>query len=303
LQETPALSPRLRALYAGLGATVIWASTFIFIKIALQDLGPLSIAGMRYFGGFLILLPFMRGSVRSLGRDLWWQMAWLGISCYLVGNGAFFWSLKYLPAVTASFMVGFLSIAMLIGGAIWLKEFPRPLQIVGTLICLFGSGLFFSPGIAAGESVGYALAGIGLLGFIAFGLLGRSVARQQHVDTVILTALPLGLGGILTLVIALVVEGLPRFSLQSGLIVLWLAAVNTSLAYWLYTFALRTLTALEMNVLLNLSPLITAVLAWITIDERLSRIELVGMLVALLGIGLVQYRKDADGAMDGPIKE
>jgi drug/metabolite transporter (DMT)-like permease len=51
--------------------------------------------------------------------------------------------------------------------------------------------------------------------------------------------------------------------------VLWLAAVNTALGYILYNHALQVLTAFEMNVMLNLSPLWTALMAWFLLSERL----------------------------------
>jgi drug/metabolite transporter (DMT)-like permease len=46
-----------------------------------------------------------------------------------------------------------------------------------------------------------------------------------------------------------------------------------------------------MNVLLNVTPLITALWAWFLLAERLTWVEGAGMLVAVTGIGLVQQRR------------
>ena len=51
------------------------------------------------------------------------------------------------------------------------------------------------------------------------------------------------------------------------------------------------LTALEVNVMMNLSPLATAGLAWVMLGERLEWIQLVGMLVVIIGVALVQWHK------------
>ena len=56
----------------------------------------------------------------------------------------------------------------------------------------------------------------------------------------------------------------------------------------LYNHSLQVLTALEMNVMLNLSPLGTAALAWLLLDERLSFIQIVGMFTTIIGVVLVQ---------------
>jgi len=52
-------SGRAVAIIEALLATFIWASSFVFVKMILPDVGPLTIAGLRYFLGFLFLLPFM----------------------------------------------------------------------------------------------------------------------------------------------------------------------------------------------------------------------------------------------------
>jgi drug/metabolite transporter (DMT)-like permease len=71
---------------------------------------------------------------------------------------------------------------------------------------------------------------------------------------------------------------------------LWLALANTAVAYTLYNHSLRILTALEMNVMLNLSPLGTALLAWLLLGERVTFIQVVGMVVLIIGVVLVQQR-------------
>jgi hypothetical protein len=53
---------RLVALAEALVVNIIWATTFILIKIGLGNLGPLTLGGLRYFGGFLLLLPLMAHS-------------------------------------------------------------------------------------------------------------------------------------------------------------------------------------------------------------------------------------------------
>jgi drug/metabolite transporter (DMT)-like permease len=166
------------------------------------------------------------------------------------------------------------------------------LQTTGLVVALAGSAIFFSPGLATGEPLAIAIVAAGLIGFAFFGILGREVARDGHVDTLPLTAFPLAFGGGLLLLVALPVEGLPKFSWELGGIILWLALVNTAIAYILYNHSLQLLTALEMNVLNNLAPLVTAMLAWIFLGEVLQPIQLGGILVVIVGVVLVQWRKN-----------
>lgn len=284
--------PRPLAISEAILATAIWASSFVIVKIALPHMGPLTIAALRYFLAFLLLLPFTatrnKKVIHSISSHLWIRLFIIGISAYAIGNGALFWGLKYLPATTVSFLMSISPLLILFAGTIWLKEMPTRWQITGVIIAFFGSMLFFSSGLRSGEPLGIAIVAVGLIGFTAFGILGREIARDKQIDTLSLTAIPLGFGGGFLLLVALLLEGLPSFSLISWGLVLWLAIVNTAVGYVLYNHSLQILTALEMNVILNLAPLGTAVLAWLILGETLASIQIIGMVTVIIGVILVQ---------------
>jgi drug/metabolite transporter (DMT)-like permease len=229
---------------------------------------------------------------------LWVRLLLIGLSVYTVGNGALYWGLKYLPATTASFLMSFVTLFILFLGILWLKEVPSLWQIAGTVISLVGGWLFFSPGLQVGEFLGIGIMAIGLGGFVVFGILGREVAKSRQVDTLSLTAIPLGFGGCSLLLLAFPTEGLPSASTTAWIIMLWLAVVNTAVAYLVYNHALQVLTALEMNVLLNLSPLGTAVLAWFLLGERLGIIQIVGIVTVIVGVALVQMERSPEAVSE-----
>lgn len=285
------MNRRRLALIEALLVTIIWSSTFVIVKMGLESLGPLTIAGLRYLIGSLVLAPFLilrRSSRAPISKELWLKLILIGISAYTIGNGALFWGLKYIPATTGSFLMSMIPLLVLFGGAILLKEIPTRWQIMGVILSLFGSGLFFSSGLMPGEPQGVVILAIGLLGIMAFSLLGRGIARDKQLDTLRLTTLPLLIGGGVSLLLAFVVEGLPLITWRGFLIVSWLAIINTAGGYLLYNHALQELTVLEMNMLLNLSPLFTALLGWILLGETLSLIQIIGMLVVIGGVILVQ---------------
>ena len=282
------------AIIEGLLVTIIWASSFVFVKMALAYMGPFTIAGLRYFLGFLILLPFMvprLRALRGLPPRLWIRLIIIGIVAYTIANGAFYLSLRYLPAVTLSFVNSLGPLLVLFAGVVWLQEIPARLQVIGVVISLVGGALFFSPGLRGGEPLGIAIAAIGMISFVAFGILAREVARDRHIDALSRTAIPLAVGGVSLLLIAIPLEGLPTLTLNGWAIVLWLALVNTSLAYVLYHHSLQELTALEMNVLLNLCPLGAALLAWLLLGETLTAVQILGMIVVIFGVTLVQQMR------------
>ena len=291
-------SPRLAALAEGLVVVLIFGSTLALAKAALAYLGPLTLSALRYCLAALLLHPLAarRASPARWPTRLWKRFLFIGLSFYVVGNGAVFLGLRYLPATTTTLLLNLIPIVVLVAGIVWLGEAPTRVQLAGVAVGLAGGALFFSPGFKAGEPLGIAIVTVGLVGNAMFGIVGRGIARERSADTLSLTAIPLAVGGAIMLPLALAVEGVPRSPAAGWGIVLWLAVVNTACAYLLYNHALRVLAALEMSMLLNLTPLVTALLAWAFLGERLGVVQLIGMVVVIAGVALVQWGRRAPKA-------
>ncbi|HMN27309.1 MAG TPA: EamA family transporter [Caldilineaceae bacterium] len=278
-------------------ATLIWASSFVIAKLATTAMGPLTIAALRYLLAGLLMLPFLligRQSIRRLPRRLWWRLGVIGLAAHGFGNGALFFALNYLSPTTLTFLSCFLPVFILILGIVQLHEIPSGWQVLGLVLTLFGSALFFSWGISSGELMGLGIALAGLLSFSYSTVLGREIARDRQTSTLALTALPLAFGGLPLLAVALASEGPPPPSLVAWQSVLFLTLFNTILAYWLYNHSMQVLTAFETNIFLNLSPLGTAVLSWYIFNEQLTALQLTGMCVAIVAVTLVQWRRPAE---------
>ncbi len=274
---------------------VLFASGgIILVKLALADVGPFMLAALRFFLGFLLLLPFLTRdlkAVQALKPKQWGQLLLIGLSAYTVGNAIGFWGLEFLPASTAAFLMSFSPVLTLIAGALWLKEFPGKIQLLGVSVLLAGSALFFSGGIEAGQLQGLGLISISLVSMVFFWLLSRKLARENAIKTLPLTALPLALGGGLLFFIALPLEGVVPMPPIFWLWLMLMVVFSTSLSFMLYNHALQTLTAFEMNTLISTVPLLTALMAFLFLNESLSLMQWLGMLIAVCGVVLVQSKR------------
>ncbi|CAN5386180.1 DMT family transporter [soil metagenome] len=290
---SPAKSSRPLAIAESMVATLIWASSFIIAQYGMGHIGPLTMAGLRYPLAGLLMLPFLfRGqqSIRHLSAALWGRLFGIGLFAHALGNGAIFFAFNYLSATTLTFVSCFLPIPVLLIGIVQLGEFPSLVQLIGLVITLVGSSMFFSGGLSGGEWIGIVVASFGLICFSYSTILSRGIARHQQTSTLALTALPLIFGGLPLLGGALLVEGLPTLTPLVWGVVIALAVLNTVVAYSLYYHSMQVLTAFESNIFLNLAPLGTAVLAWYLFGEKLGLLSVVGIVIVIIGVTLVQWQ-------------
>jgi len=286
--------PRLLAVGEAFLTAAIWSSSFVGVKIVLAYTGPFTTGGLRYFIAFLLLAPFLfirRRARPALTKREWFNLSAMGICQYTIGNAALFFALKTISATSGSLALSFVPIPVLVLSAILLGERPRALQLVGIAAAIGGSVLFFSPSVDAHNPLAFAALAITVVSFAVFPTLARRFARDRSIDNITLTAVPLGVGGGLLLAAALAIEGLPRMPASAWGMVIGLAVVNTVLAYLLYNHALQHLTAVQMNVMLNLSPLGTALIAWRTLGERITPPQMVAMFLIIAGATLTQWNR------------
>jgi drug/metabolite transporter (DMT)-like permease len=92
------------------------------------------------------------------------------------------------------------------------------------------------------------------------------------------------------LAVGLLLEPWPQLNLASWGIVVWLAVVNTAVAFTLWNHTLRTLSAMESSIINNTMLIQITVLAWLFLGETLTGIKIVGLVLAAFGALLVQVR-------------
>ena len=88
--------------------------------------------------------------------------------------------------------------------------------------------------------------------------------------------------------VGIAAEGLPTVSARAWLIIVWLALVNTALAFTLWNLSLQRLSAVESAGINNTMLIQIALLAWVFLNETPGVPELAGILLVSLGVLLTQ---------------
>ena len=287
----PAPSRHSKAILQAIIVTVLWSTSWILIKVGLQNnLPPITFAGLRYSFAFVCLVPFVffktshRTVLRQLTTRNWAKLALLGVVYYTFTQGAMFLALAYLPANMVSLLLNLTSIFVGFAGISLLKESPSQLQWIGIGLAAVGVGVYFIP-VALPELQVIGL-GIGLfcmLMNVASSLLSREMNREATIPPLVVTFVSMGIGSILMLITGLVLQGFGSLSGWDWIIIAWMAVANTALAFTLWNQSLQVLTAVESSILNSLMMPQIAILAFFFLGKGLTGKAITGL--TLVGIG------------------
>ena len=290
------MTSHTKAVLQALFVVFLWATSWVFVKIGIKDIPPITFAGLRYFIAFLCLLSVMfvngtKKELRELPRRVWGQLFILGLLFYAGTQGAIFVALAYLPAVTVNLLWSFSSIAVAAFGIIWLSENPTILQWCGILLAMAGAIIYFIPiSIPEQQMFGVFIAIIGILANAISSIMGRGINRSEKYHPLIVTVITMGTGSVILLITGFVIEGIPLINMQSWGIILWLALVNTAFAFTLWNHTLRTLTAMESSIINGTMMVWIPIFAILFLGETITGKEIIGLITVGVGTLIVQLR-------------
>lgn len=274
---------------------------------ALAEAGPLTVAGLRSVGGFLVMLALLPLVRVATGRSPiqvrlrpahWGMLALVGVLGHTATLGLAYWGLRSTTPTTISLLVNLAPVFVLILGWGGLKERPRPLQLAGMVLTCAGLVAFFG-GLPALDERAAVTAGLGSsLAYSAGSVLSRRLLSRPESDgapgpdSLTLSVWSAGIGGGLALWLAQTFEGPPRLDVWSSadfvLAVGCLAVLSTGLAYPIWNYSLSVLRAFERDVLLAIIPAETALISSVIFGQPVAAYQVVGLSFAIAGVLLVQ---------------
>jgi len=288
----------LAAVLFALLITFLWSTSWVLIKLGMNDSLPaLTFAGLRYTLAWLSLAPFVllktgpRAELRTMPRQTWLRLAWIGVVVYTITQGAQYLSLEHLPAVSTSLVLHLSGIVVSFLGIAFLREIPTFWQWGGVALATAGMLLYFLPAqFPVGEWLGLFWAVVCMLANSASSILTRQVNNNSRHSALAITFVSMGAGSLLMFLLGLVTQGIGALTATQWLILIWLAVVNTAFCFTLWNYTLRTLRALEASILLNLMVPQVAIMAWLFLGEGLSVKQVAGLLLVGVGTVIVQLR-------------
>lgn len=283
-----AVTSHLAAVLSALVVTILWSTSFLLVKISLPFVPPITLAAVRYLlaFGFLLIYAVVLDR-RPLARITWGTLAAIGILQYGAGQALQYSAMQVLPVAMVALLYSLLPGLQAVADSVWLREPPTLLQMAGGAVTVGGVALYLPWGHPLAWGGLLLMAGTLAAATIATTLT-RHVAREGSTPTLHLTLVSTGAGALSVLPLGLLTEAGARFPPAVIAALLWLAAVNTAVAFSLWNHALRTLTGFEANVIGNTTLFQVGILGWLVLGETLTSRQVLAMVIAFGGVLLAQ---------------
>jgi drug/metabolite transporter (DMT)-like permease len=275
----------------------IWGSSFLFIKVSLDDLAPLQLAFGRIAVGGLSLIVAAVFTRQRFPRDphLWRHLAVIAVLMNTVPFSLFAYGEQHVSSIVAGIWNGTTPLFVLLFSIAMLpSEQPSRQRVVGLLTGFAGVLLVLGPWHSqeSGELIGH----IACMGAAVCYGIGFPYARRFLTDrpesVVVLSAGQLACATVqMAVLLALAGQGGPDgVSLQTTGAILALGVLGTGLAYPLNYAVVRAAGAGTASTVTYVVPLFSTVLGVVVLGEALSWNEPVGAVVVLAGVAISQGR-------------
>ena len=286
----------MKPLIVWLLLCVVWGTTWIFIKLGLNDLPPISFAALRFTVACLILAPiiFFKKLGVPKGKSVWTIIFITGILQFFFNYGLLFWGEQYITSGLAAVLQATIPAFGLILARIYVGEEITALKIVSILLGLAGVAVIFHEQLFLNGQMAFWGSLAVVIG--AFGAAYASVltkAKSQGLHPASLVFWQMLIGHIPLWLVGISTEGNPlnfHWTRLSLICILYLAVVGSIIAFWLYYWLLAKIDVSKAMMIAFVTPLV-AVFVGSFFGEKLNLQTLAGGILILASIGLIVFGK------------
>lgn len=290
-------APPRSAYVAWIAVCVIWGTTYLGIRVALEAVPPGLMGGIRWtIAGSLLLAVSLLRRERLPRVGLWPSLAFQGLMMIGIGNGFVNWAEQHVPSglaavtlATSPFWMSGVEVAR--GG----ERLTRG-SLAGLVLGFTGILVLVWPDLRLGDTAGlqFALGIVALQAACLGWAIGSSYSkRHPHGGSVVAaTAVQMLFGGVIMLAAGSLLGEWPRVHLEGrGLLALvYLVLVGSIGGFVSYIYALQHLPVATVSLYAYANPLIAVVLGALMLGEPFTVRTVVSMAIVFAGMTLVRPR-------------
>lgn len=293
---TRAAPPSRLLLVAAFAAIyIIWGSTYLAIRVAIDTIPPFLMAGARFLiaGALLYGWARARGAQRPTGST-WRSATVLGALFLLLGNGGVVWAEQRVPSGIAAVLVALLPIWTAI--IEWIRppgKRPGAWVTAGLVTGFAGVALLLAPGVGSGaqvDLVGGAALIFASLSWAYAGIISKELPLPASAAQS--SGMQMLAGGLLLTVAGLVTGEFARaelsaVSLRSAGAFVYLIVFGSLIGFSAFAWLLRVTTPGRVATYAYVNPIVAVFLGWLILGEPLATRDLIAAAIIVGGVVLI----------------
>jgi drug/metabolite transporter (DMT)-like permease len=296
--ESAPRSARAAVILAFASVYLIWGSTYLAIRYAIETLPPFLMAATRFLSAGTILFAWARLNGDGIGSSFaQWRRAFvIGALLLLCGNGGVTWSEKYIPSGLTALLVATEPLWVVLLNWIFGGRRPNTKVLFGVFVGLAGVALLVGGGLNQGSNVStMSLIGSSVVIVSALAWAGGSVyssRRPIKASTSLASGMQMLAGGSLLLLLGLIVGDFKRLNiagaswLSIGSLV-YLILFGSLVAFTAYSWLLRNVTPARAATYAYVNPVVAVLLGWLLANEPLTLRMVVAAAVIVCSVVLI----------------
>jgi drug/metabolite transporter (DMT)-like permease len=278
---------------AFLGLSIAWGTSFLWIKIAVQEIGPFTMLAIRLLIGSAALLAvavYRKPSLPKSHRE-WWALVVIGITNTAVPFALISWGQQYIDTAVSAILSGSLPLFVAILAHFFLKDDRLNLaRLVGVLVGFGGVVVLIGGGSAAGGGIGMLgqLAVLLAMVFYAFAAIFTRL-KAQGIPQIIQALVPLVVADAALWMLVPFTElpfQMPR-QLGTWGAILFLAVISSCVAYLLYFYLLHSIGPTRTLFVTYMFPLVGVISGAVFLGEQIDLWMVIGGALVLFSVLIV----------------
>ena len=305
MPEDRALRGRVVLAFAAI--YLLWGSTYLGIRYAVETIPPFLMAGTRHLTAGLILYAWTRSRSNARPKPREWALAAaIGAMMLLGGNGLVSWAEQRVPSGLAALIVASVPLWMTVLEAARLRTAPRAPVIAGLVLGLASLAWLVAPGRSDGagrvDALGAGALLLAALSWAVGSLFSRGV--RFSVPTFQAVAMEMIAGGILLWAVGLATgEGAQlhagAVSSRSILALGYLVVFGSLAGFSAYMWLLGETTPARVSTYAYVNPIVAVLIGWavageaLTLRIGLAALGIVGAVAVIIGFGGKREKAEA----------
>ncbi|MNK53734.1 putative inner membrane transporter YedA [compost metagenome] len=288
-----------KLMFALAAVGIIWGTTFLGIRVAVETIPPWFVTSIRQglAGLIMMIILLFKKELKWIGWENLKHQLVPSILMIVIANGFTTVAEQTVPSGLASVISAMSPILIFLGSILFKLQKPSLKGFVGVIIGFSGVVFIFKDGLGSFLDADYRI-GMMFMGFAITAWAGGTIYTKLHgnksKNIVLNLFYQFTMASCIQIVLAFIFSptiDVNLWSSKSILAALYLSIFGSVIAFFSYNYALKHVTPVQVSILAYINTIIAVFFGWLILDEKITIDFIIATILIILGVFIINYKK------------